>query len=118
MESSLAKKAASFHFGVDKYNCAQAVLKTFQGSHSVSDEAIVEFKAFGGGKAEDGLCGALYAAICLMEHDDEKIEKLKDEFLEMAGSLKCREIRSLGKLSCKKCVSASAVLLNRLSTEN
>ena len=57
-------------------------------------EMIDSYSAHGGGHAEDGLCGALYAAKTLI-NDPKKTERLNKEFLKKAGSVKCREIMKL-----------------------
>ena len=50
---------------------------------------IDSYSAYGGGRAENGLCGALYAAKNLL-NDPKKIELLNEEFLKRAGSVKCK----------------------------
>lgn len=52
------KQASDFFHAEDNLNCAQSVLKYFDAPAA----QIAEFKAFGGGRAPEGLCGALYAA--------------------------------------------------------
>lgn len=98
------KKAVEFHAG--KYNCAQAVLKAFD----KNDDIVAEAKSYGGGRAEDGLCGALYAGLLLTENKDKQI-KLKEFFKENAASLKCREIKKQQTLSCSQCVEIVAKFL-------
>lgn len=91
-----------FHQTEKRYNCAQSVLKL----HAVEEEKVDEFKAFGGGRAPEGVCGALHAALDLLHPDTH--EEVRSEFKEHAGSEKCREIRQLGKLSCLECVKLGA----------
>ena len=67
------KKASDYFHKEDSYNCAQAVLKYFQKEYTVSQEIIDSYSAYGGGRAEDGLCGALYAAKFLLD-DPRKTE--------------------------------------------
>lgn len=107
------EKAVKYFHGQERYNCAQAVLKGFEDDHNVPQEKIDEFKAFGGGRAQDGLCGALFAAKMLV-NNTEKAEKIAAEFIEIAGSFKCREIRKIGKLPCKECVFTAASLLQKI----
>ncbi|MFC2149719.1 C-GCAxxG-C-C family (seleno)protein, partial [Candidatus Auribacterota bacterium] len=54
--------AKSLYHGKDKLNCAQAILKAFQPATGMTDEVIASFKSAGGGRAEGGVCGAIYAA--------------------------------------------------------
>ncbi len=73
---------------------------------------IDSYSAYGGGRAEDGLCGALYAAKTLL-NDPEKTELLKKEFSVKAGSVKCREIMKLKKLPCADCVDLAAQIVDK-----
>ena len=105
------KKASDYFHKEDAYNCAQAVLKYFQPGYPVSQEMIDSYSAYGGGRAEDGLCGALYAAKTLL-NDPKKTELLKKEFLKKSGSVKCREIMKHKKLPCADCVDLAAQIVN------
>ena len=105
------RKASDYFHKEDAYNCAQAILKNFQSKYSISQETIDSYSAYGGGRAEDGLCGALYAAKNLL-NDPEKTELLGKEFLKKAGSVKCREILKLKKLPCSDCVDLAARIMD------
>lgn len=96
----------------EKLNCAQSVLRGYQELYDVSDERILNAKQHGGGRAPEGLCGALHSALELV-NDDSKAALLKEKFLNDAGALKCSEIRALKKLSCAGCVQLAAELLNK-----
>ena len=72
---------------------------------------IDSYSAYGGGRAEDGLCGALYAAKTLL-NDPEKPKLLNKEFSKKAGSVKCREILKLKKLPCADCVDLAARIVD------
>ena len=63
---------------------------------------LTEGKAFGGGRAKDGVCGALYAIGMIDKNLYNKIEK---DFEVEAGSLKCKDIKKIEKLSCRNCVA-------------
>ncbi len=102
-----------FH-GVEKYNCAQAILSAFQEKYSVSNDLIAEHKKFGGGRAEGNMCGALYAANHL-ETTPEKQAEMAKLFMAQAGSLKCKEIKQAKTLSCKECVGVTADILESLA---
>ena len=106
------KKASDYFHKEDGYNCAQAILKNFQSEHSISQERIDSYSAYGGGRAEDGLCGALYAAKTLLK-DTKKTELLNKEFLKKSGSVKCREILKLKKLPCAECVDLAARIVEK-----
>lgn len=98
----MIERAKKYFRGDEKYNCAQAVLAAFDSEH----EKLVSAKSFGSGRAPDGLCGALHSAKELL--GAEKHEQLMTEFCAAAGSLRCREIRALGKFKCQDCVAFAA----------
>jgi hypothetical protein len=95
----------------ERFNCAQSVLKGFQAVFSIPEERIAEAKAQGGGRAENGRCGALHSALSLAK-DAETRERIACAFSEEAGAEACREIRSIGKLKCADCVELAAKLLS------
>ncbi len=94
----------------ERLNCAQSVLKGFQDQKMLSDEKISEFRGLGHGKADAGLCGALYAARQLMDTPSAR-DRLSERFISQAGSDKCREIRSAGRIPCVECVRLAAGLV-------
>jgi hypothetical protein len=106
-----AKKASDYFHGEEGYNCSQAVLKACQQEHDVSQEMIDTYSAYGGGRAEEGLCGALYAAKSLL-NDPEKTELLKNIFLKKAGGITCEKILELKKLPCPDCVDLAAQIMD------
>jgi len=107
----MRNKALKYFRGVEGYNCAQAVLKACQESHGqVDEEKVRAFMMCGGGLAEGGKCGALYAALSIQNSQEKKTE-IENRFSEIAGSTKCREIRKLRKVSCRGCVEAASGIL-------
>ena len=84
-----------------KLSCCQSVIA---GVNGIEDATIPNYAKFGGGQAPEGWCGAAYAAKLLKPDMEEAIIK---RFVEEAGSVKCREIRSLNKLACQGCVKMS-----------
>jgi len=103
-------KKAKTAFVEEKLSCGQSVLRGFQEHYNIDEKQIIDAKKFGGGRADGGFCGALYAAWILAS--DERIkEQIRERFAEQAGSDKCREIRQLGRLSCGDCVELAATLL-------
>lgn len=106
----MRKTAENYFHGDEGFNCAQAVLKAFQGAFSLSDEMIAAHKVSGGGRVENNECGALYAARLLVA-DESKSEQMTDAFVKAAGSASCKEIRQLGKLNCRGCVGEAAANL-------
>lgn len=100
-------KAVEYFHGKERYNCAQAVLKTFQKEFNISEEEIIAAARKGAGRAEGGLCGALYGALYLVK--DENLQKeITTAFEKEAGAIHCRQVRKVGKLSCRGCVRLAA----------
>jgi len=112
----MRKEKAGKHFlnkdGHKKLNCAQSIIKAFHDAFGLSEQEVDSFAGFGGGRAPEGKCGAYYAACCLVSKKDPlQIAQLEQGFLDAAGSLKCKEVRKKGKLSCLGCVEKAAELL-------
>lgn len=107
------KIAASLFDGAERYNCAQAILITFQSRFSVQAADILSAKTMGYGRVSGGLCGALYAGKHLLK-DQIKSEQLTHDFESKAGSTRCKKILRLKLISCKGCVALTARLLEKL----
>jgi hypothetical protein len=88
---SRKKSDLYFHTTSENLNCAQAVLKGFQQEFAITDNEIEEYRAWGGGRAEGGVCGALFAAECLL-HQAGK-QSVVEEFRKKAGGILCSEIK-------------------------
>ena len=102
------KALSRFHCPPEPLNCAQAVAYGYQQVTGDSKLSIAELQAFGGGRAPEGICGALYSA-CLIS--PTKAEALKKRFSEATGSVFCRELKKGKKTPCEKCVAEAAILL-------
>lgn len=103
-----ARALAVFRQPPERLNCAQSVAYAWRAAHGEAAPAVPDFKPFGGGRAPDGLCGALHAA-CTLAPD--KAEFLKREFAARLGSLKCQELRAAQIHPCETCVAQAAELL-------
>lgn len=108
-ESSQCSDAASaataaFHRPPENFNCAQAVASALGADESV----VAADSANGGGRAEGGLCGALFAALRAVP--PERREEVKSSFAKETGALACREIKGTFKTPCHLCVAAAARL--------
>ncbi|MDO5566909.1 MAG: redox-active protein [Planctomycetia bacterium] len=106
MEEFRKLAKAAFHQPPAMLNCAQSVAQL-----AGHDEVLAAYQAFGGGRAEGGLCGALYAALQFIP--EEQREKAKEEFAQKAGALTCREIKGTSKTPCQECVAIGAWLVNQ-----
>lgn len=98
-------------YRVEKLNCAQSILAGFRQCRGVTDAEISAARGLGGGRAEDGRCGALHAALSLARRSETRAS-LRRAFSEQAGSEQCRQIRALKKLRCEDCVRLAAGLLD------
>lgn len=112
------EKAKAYYTGKQghkKLNCAQAVAGAFKDKFSLSDDDIEKFAGYSGGRAPDGRCGALYVAGSILEKvSPEKVKDCEKVFLSDAGSIKCREIRAMKKLSCAGCVEKVAQYIEKV----
>ena len=105
----MKKKALDFYTS-RRGNCAQSAASTWSSDELQNSEFQDGLAAFGHGKAPDGICGALFAALLVVE-DAEK-EQIRDKFMNLSGGYaKCREIRKEGQISCAQCVEIAAGLL-------
>ena len=92
----------------ERLNCAQSVLYAWREVSSDTSIALADLKPFGGGRAPDGLCGALHAA-CIVAPDHA--EALKQNFTARLGSLYCKELRAAKVHPCETCVTQATELL-------
>lgn len=94
-----------------KHNCAQAIAAHWRELYADSD--IVEHYApYVGGRAPEGYCGALYAA---MQACPKKSETIRQEFAERCGALLCRDIKQNAHTPCETCVEVADSLVDKYS---
>ena len=109
MTSQKAKDHYLGRNGLKRLNCAQSVLAAFKDHYGITEDEIEAAISHSGGNAPGGVCGAYCAAKHILgKHHPEKLEEFDKHFRELAGSLGCKEIRKLKKLSCLGCVEKSA----------
>ena len=70
--------------------------------------SLADFQPMGGGRAPEGLCGALHAACTVAP---AQADWLKGRFAARVGSLFCKELRSARQHPCETCVAVAAELL-------
>ena len=103
----MSNKAVELFTAVPKlHNCAQAVA-----AGSGREDLVTEMAANGGGRAPEGYCGALFAALQLVKPENR--EALKSDFMTDAGALTCREIKTGTLFPCKDCVRVAAELVEK-----
>ena len=86
------------------YNCAQSIA-----IGAGRDDLVSELAACGGGRAPEGRCGALHAALLIAP--PEKHAAILEQFRATAGALTCREIKGTTHFPCVKCVELAATLI-------
>ena len=94
----------------DNLNCAQAVLHAYQAKTGDRALSVPEYRAFGGGRAPEGECGALYAAC---QCAPESAAQLREAFRAKAGATQCRVLKQELKFPCPSCVGLGAELLEQ-----
>lgn len=112
---SIAELAKTFH--ADKRgNCAMSVAYGYARAHGKSDEESVAyaapFKGLSGGRAPDGLCGALHMAKLLQPDHADAIEQFFREGAK--GVARCKEIRPTAVIPCNRCVALAGEALDFL----
>lgn len=103
------KATDTFRTAPYKHNCAQAIAYRWQELFHDSD--IVErYAPYVGGRAPEGLCGALYAATqACPEHASEIVK----EFAASCGAIHCRDIKGNNRTPCKQCVDVADRLVEK-----
>jgi len=114
-KSEIINKAQSCFIGGEgePFNCAQSVAEACKEIFNLPLNISESYSDLGGGKAPEGYCGSLYAAITILNMTDksDKVESVKKYFLDNAGSVLCKEIRLNKKMSCLDCVTQSVECL-------
>ena len=111
-ESRTDRALAHFRKGPIRYNCGQSVLYAFQPDGLTGPTDIEDCKACGSGRLPSGHCGAAWVARQLSP-TPEMADAMEAEFVEAAGSSKCKEILALKRLSCEGCVRTAVNLIER-----
>ena len=107
-----AHALAVFLRAPDNLNCAQAVLAAYQAVSGRPVAPVDDYRLFGGGRAPDGECGALFAACRCAP---ATAEKLRADFATRAGATRCKTLKSERRFSCVECVGVAAELLQKHS---
>lgn len=104
------RASAYFHNESNNWNCAQAIHKAQQGLTGLTDEQIeLTYRSKGGGRAEGGLCGAIYAATKLVPEQDR--EMLIQRFRQRTGGQTCAELKGRLKIPCPQLVDVAEEIL-------
>lgn len=108
------KASETFHNPAFGHNCAQAVAYKHTQLYANPSTIVEEMKANGGGRAESGLCGALYAA---MKACPQFAEQIKEEFVKQAGFATCNELKQSAKVPCPRCVDIADEILAKVTNK-
>ncbi|MFA5093108.1 MAG: C-GCAxxG-C-C family (seleno)protein [Candidatus Omnitrophota bacterium] len=112
----LIKKAQDNFLGKSglRYNCAQAVVKACADLFELPVDILESHAGSGRGNAPKGYCGALYAALHILDlKSPDKVGECEQIFLKHFGALTCKEIKTDRKNSCLLCVSKAAEFLHQ-----
>lgn len=103
---TIKSASAYFHDEEHNWNCAQSILKAHQALADLTDEELeLHYRSKGGGRAEGGLCGAIYAA---MQLTPEALQpRLLERFAARTGGLTCRELKGRCGRSCRELVEVA-----------
>ncbi len=85
--------------------CSQAVYAAFKEANA---DSLARLKAMSGGRAPEGMCGALYAAKLIVPPQHHAA--MDAEFSAATGDLACKRIKGDHKTPCEKCVEVAAKL--------
>lgn len=109
------KDAALSYYMARRGNCAQSVASAWHEKTSRNAGLSDLLSGCGGGRAPEGVCGALHAAQVILGGEAASVI-VADEFRKASGGyVRCRDIRSAGKLPCTGCVEVAAGLLEDLA---
>lgn len=91
--------------GPQRLNCAQSIAEALREKFPLGEETVTLLATCGGGRAPEGSCGAFYAAQRILErYSPENLAEKMELLRSFAGSLKCREIKTLKIKSCLECI--------------
>lgn len=109
MDDKRKKSIEFFRVPPCNYTCAQAILKGFQNEFLISEAEVDAFIEYRGGRAPEGICGAVYAANHLLG----KVGKdgIDEDFEKISGSVKCLEIKSTYHFPCPECIKLADKLI-------
>lgn len=107
---SKEKSLALFRTPPHNYNCAQTIAAGFG-----REDLIESLKPCGGGRAPEGLCGAIYAATELAP--PERRAAMLEAFRAKNGAVTCRSLKQEFRVPCPQCVAVAGELLEQVRTE-
>lgn len=108
------KASETFRHPVYRHNCAQCIVYKWNKLFENNAQFIEASQGYGVGRAPEGMCGALYAAInALPNHKDE----ILSDFKAKNGALTCKELKQELGVPCPTCVDVADELIEKYSNE-
>ena len=105
----------TFRHPAYRHNCAQCIAMKYRSLYP-GEDVMSRFQNSAGGRAEGGLCGALYAMLTAYP---ERAEELKSRFAEQThGLTTCRELKGVGGVACQTCVDIVDDMMESLGAKN
>jgi len=118
MEVQKAKDHYLGKNGCVRLNCARSIAEPFKERLALTAELLEHFAACGGGRAPEGYCGAIHAALTIAGKEaPDRIQEIRDFFIRNAGALQCREIKAQKKMGCLDCIGYAAKFLAQVKPE-
>jgi len=113
-----AEKAIDHFYGRNgarRLNCAQSVAIMLEREGVFSHEEFEALAGCGNGRAPEGYCGGVFAAISALEKiGADSVAQFETQFAARASSLKCEEIKRARVLTCSQCVAYAAELVSAI----
>ena len=106
--------------GYKRLNCAQAIAEAFRQEYDfITKDTVKSFKKMGHGKAPNGECGMLFAAKYIFEHSGrpEKVQEFEQNFIDFAGTTKCKELIKKKLPFCAYCINQTAAFIDKNGSE-
>lgn len=106
----MSKAIDTFRTSPWVHNCAQAVAFKWAKLYASPDTIVANLAGSAAGRAEGGICGALYAAtLALPQHKDDII----NDFRQQVGYTTCRDIKLYSHTPCPNCVDLADQLVEK-----
>lgn len=104
-----------FHNEENNWNCAQSLYKHYQTRLAISDEDIeLKYRCKGGGRAEGGICGALYAGMEIVASTGTKTQqRVFNAFAAQVGGTTCAQIKGKCGKMCSELVAMTQELVDK-----
>lgn len=103
------KATDTFRTAPLKHNCAQAIAYRWKELYNDND-IVSHYAPYIGGRAPEGYCGALFAA---MQARPVYADKIKEEFAARCGGVLCRDIKGNTRTPCEVCVETADKLVEK-----